>query len=101
MFAKDREFIDKRVLFCAGNMLYIYATSVDDSFALVSPQWIRAATITSSYRIQREGDKILIVFSQQLDFKTQKGEEEDYEEFVQQIAETANELLLQLKSMRR
>ena len=68
-FMSDREFLEKRVVFCWEEGVYIYNTSVADSFYPSSDDLIRGSTVFSGSHVKREGKNIVIRTVSQMDFK--------------------------------
>ena len=92
MFEDDREFIERQVVFTDGDAVYIYITSANDSFAPVNPNCVRAKTVVSVWKIQREGDEILMISSQQSDLKLPSLTTETYSHLADQIETMKQEL---------
>ena len=66
---QDREFVEKRVIFGWDDGIYIYNTSIDDSFYPHSGSFTRGTTVFSGSHVKREGKNIVITTASQMDFK--------------------------------
>ena len=102
LFYKDREFVDKCLVFQdnATRDLYVYMTSVPNSIAAPDPSCIRAKNLISLYHIRVNPKKnITITLSYQMDFKFAEDDQMLYVEYAHQLEYFTIELITQLSKI--
>eukprot|EP01022_Parablepharisma_sp_SALTPOND_P008321 TRINITY_DN135646_c0_g1_i1.p4 TRINITY_DN135646_c0_g1~~TRINITY_DN135646_c0_g1_i1.p4 ORF type:complete len:267 (+),score=19.06 TRINITY_DN135646_c0_g1_i1:1984-2784(+) len=69
IFMQNREFIEKQVVFRSREKVYMYSTSVDDSFEPIKPDLTRSRTFISANRVTKVEDRIKVESISQMDLK--------------------------------
>ena len=68
---QDRDFVEKRIIYSYGNndTVYMYSTSIDDSYYPAANGRTRGNTLIAETMIKKEGRKIIVRNYSQVDFK--------------------------------
>ena len=69
LLMQNREFVEKMIVFRWKDAMYLYATSIDDSFSPIRSDMTRGKTLLWGTKITREGDSIIVQTVAQIDFK--------------------------------
>eukprot|EP00826_Nyctotherus_ovalis_P048919 TRINITY_DN5822_c0_g2_i5.p1 TRINITY_DN5822_c0_g2~~TRINITY_DN5822_c0_g2_i5.p1 ORF type:complete len:160 (-),score=17.27 TRINITY_DN5822_c0_g2_i5:30-509(-) len=99
LFYKDREFLDKCLVFqdSMSRDFYAYMTSVPNTIAALNPNCIRGKNLFSLYHIHVNPKRnIVITLSYQMDFKFAENDQMLYIEYAHQLEYFIVELITQL-----
>lgn len=99
LFHKDREFVDKCLVFqdSISRDFYVYITSVPDSIASAETHCIRGTNLITLYHIKVNPKRnIVITLTYQMDFKFSENDQMLYVEYARQLEYFIVELITQL-----
>lgn len=68
-YVKNRDFVEKRIVFRCGESIYMYYSSVEDKIFPKREECVRGYTIFSVSKIRREQSGLVVYFSNQQDFQ--------------------------------
>eukprot|EP00826_Nyctotherus_ovalis_P026172 TRINITY_DN2043_c0_g1_i10.p1 TRINITY_DN2043_c0_g1~~TRINITY_DN2043_c0_g1_i10.p1 ORF type:complete len:146 (-),score=29.26 TRINITY_DN2043_c0_g1_i10:98-535(-) len=99
LFYKDREFVDKCLVFqdSISRDFYVYMTSVPNSVAPLDPNCVRGKNLITLYHVRVNPKRnIVITLSYQMDFKFAEDDQMLYVEYAHQLEYFIVELITQL-----